>query len=63
MQDRLHSVSHNVQPNIQQLRENIRLDLISYFDNIREDSNIEEDVIYVIESHFERYRMRGKNLL
>ena len=63
MQDRLHSVSHNVQPDIQQLRENIRLDLISYFDNIREDSNIEEDVIYVIESHFERYRMRGKNLL
>ena len=52
-----------MQPNIQQLRENIRLDLISYFDNIREDSNIEEDVIYVIESHFERYRMRGKNLL
>ena len=52
-----------MQPNLQQLRENIRLDLISYFDNIREDSNIEEDVIYVIESHFERYRMRGKNLL
>ncbi len=52
-----------MQDNIQQLRENIRLDLISYFDNIREDSNIEEDVIYVIESHFERYRMRGKNLL
>ena len=52
-----------MQGNIQQLRENIRLDLISYFDNIREDSNIEEDVIYVIESHFERYRMRGKNLL
>ena len=52
-----------MQTNIQQLRENIRLDLISYFDNIREDSNIEEDVIYVIESHFERYRMRGKNLL
>ena len=52
-----------MQGDIQQLRENIRLDLISYFDNIREDSNIEEDVIYVIESHFERYRMRGKNLL
>ena len=52
-----------MQDNIQQLKENIRLDLISYFDNIREDSNIEEDVIYVIESHFERYRMRGKNLL
>jgi hypothetical protein len=52
-----------MQADIQQLRENIRLDLISYFDNIREDSNIEEDVIYVIESHFERYRMRGKNLL
>ena len=52
-----------MQPNLQQLRENIRLDLISYFDNIREDSNIEEDVIYVIESHFEWYRMRGKNLL
>ncbi len=52
-----------MQGNIQQLRENIRLDLISYFDNIREDSNIEEDVIYVIESHFERYRMRGKNIL
>ena len=52
-----------MQDNIQQLRENIRLDLISYFDNIREDSNIEEDVIYVIESHFERYRMRGKNIL
>ena len=63
MQGRYHSVSHNAQPDIQQLRENIRLDLISYFDNIREDSNIEEDVIYVIESHFERYRMRGKNLL
>ena len=52
-----------MQRDLQQLRENIRLDLISYFDNIREDSNIEEDVIYVIESHFERYRMRGKNLL
>ena len=52
-----------MQADIQQLRENIRLDLIRYFDNIREDSNIEEDVIYVIESHFERYRMRGKNLL
>ena len=52
-----------MQADIQQLRENIRLDLINYFDNIREDSNIEEDVIYVIESHFERYRMRGKNLL
>ena len=52
-----------MQADIQQLRENIRLDLISYFDNIREDSNIEEDVIYVIESHFERYRMRGKNIL
>ena len=52
-----------MQADIQQLKENIRLDLISYFDNIREDSNIEEDVIYVIESHFERYRMRGKNLL
>ena len=52
-----------MQGDIQQLRENIRLDLINYFDNIREDSNIEEDVIYVIESHFERYRMRGKNLL
>ena len=52
-----------MQADIQQLRENIRLDLISYFDNIREDSNIEEDVIYVIESHFERYGMRGKNLL
>ena len=52
-----------MQADIQQLSENIRLDLISYFDNIREDSNIEEDVIYVIESHFERYRMRGKNLL
>ena len=52
-----------MQDNIQQLRENIRLDLISYFDNIREDSNIEEDVIHVVESHFERYRMRGKNIL
>jgi len=52
-----------MQGNIQQLRENIRLDLISYFDNIREDSNIEEDVIHVVESHFERYRMRGKNIL
>jgi len=52
-----------MQGDIQQLRENIRLDLISYFDNIREDSNIEEDVIHVVESHFERYRMRGKNIL
>ena len=52
-----------MQADIQQLRENIRLDLISYFDNIREDSNIEEDVIHVVESHFERYRMRGKNIL
>ena len=52
-----------MQADIQQLRDNMVKDLYSYFDNIREDSNIEEDVIYVIESHFERYRMRGKNLL
>ena len=48
---------------MQQLRENMVKDLISYFANTTTDSINEEEVIFIVNSHFERYRMMGKNIL
>ena len=48
---------------MQQLRANMVSDLISYFSNTPTDSINEEEVIFIVNSHFERYRMRVKNIL
>ena len=48
---------------MQQLRENMLKDLYIYFSEHTTDSINEEEVIFIVNSHFERYRMRGKNLL
>ena len=52
-----------MQGNIQELRANMVSDLVSYFSNHTTDSINEEDVIYIVNSHFERHRMRVKNIL
>ncbi len=38
-------------------------DLVSYFRNSSVDSINEDEVIFIVNSHFERYRMRVKNIL
>ncbi len=48
---------------MQQLRENMVKDLISYFANTPTDSINEEEVIFIVNSHFDRHRMRVKNIL
>ena len=48
---------------MQQLRENMVKDLISYFANKTTDSINEDEVIFIVNSHFDRHRMRSKNIL
>ena len=48
---------------MQQLRENMVKDLISYFANTHTDSINEDEVIFIVNSHFDRHRMRVKNIL
>jgi len=48
---------------MQQLRDNMVKDLYNYFANHTTDSINEDEVIYIVNSHFERYRMRSKNIL
>ena len=52
-----------MQGNIQQLRENMVKDLYNYFANNTTDSINEDEVIFIVNSHFERHRMRVKNIL
>jgi len=48
---------------MQQLRENMLKDLYIYFSEHTTDSINEEEVIFIVNSHFERYRLTSKNLL
>jgi len=48
---------------MQQLRENMVKDLISYFANKTTDSINEDEVLFIVNSHFDRHRMRVKNIL
>ena len=48
---------------MQQLRDNLVKDIISYFANKTTDSINEDEVLFIVNSHFEMYRMRGKNIL
>jgi len=52
-----------MQGNIQQLRENMLKDLYIYFSEHTTDSINEDEVIFIVNSHFERHRMRVKNIL
>ena len=48
---------------MQQLRANMVKDLMNYFSNTPTNSINEEEVIFIVNSHFDMYRMRGKNIL
>ena len=48
---------------MQQLRENMVKDLITYFANTPTNSINEDEVLFIVNSHFDRYRMRSKNIL
>ena len=47
-----------MQGNIQELRVNMVSDLVSYFSNHTTDSINEDEVLFIVNSHFDRHRMR-----
>tara|TARA_Y100001970_G_C13514110_1_gene499790 strand:- start:151 stop:309 length:159 start_codon:yes stop_codon:yes gene_type:complete len=52
-----------MQAELNELRANMLKDLYIYFSEHTTDSINEDEVIFIVNSHFERHRLRVKNIL